>query len=427
MNASNISVSPNPYRILSLDGGGSWALIQARALGRLFGDDIDGQTILSKFNLVVANSGGSLVLAALATGRTPRQIYDLFLEDKVRESLFVSKRRTISRLAGGFIPKYLAARKLDGLRNLLNKTAGPNGGLVSLADVPLNKIPEKVPLLNETRLLIVGFDYDRERADFFRSHDTKFAPTLAEAAHASSNAPILFFDYPAEFESPSYADRRYWDGAMAGMNNPVLAGITEAISYEATPDRIRVVSIGTAAVQLPPSGAKTSEGRVTTAEEEFLWRETKESSLLNDFKKAAQCITDDPPDSASFIAHRWLMGSDEGKLVPRTDSRLVRLNPLIKPHWDGDMWRVPRWSEFHPYGAEALSNASLFKALSKLEMDAVNSDEVALIQALCSAWMADKAANQSVHARGDMMTSHVGHATFSEALAAAKALMGLSD
>jgi uncharacterized protein len=45
------------YRILSLDGGGSWALIEIRALMEIYGDR-SGREILSEFDLVAANSGG---------------------------------------------------------------------------------------------------------------------------------------------------------------------------------------------------------------------------------------------------------------------------------------------------------------------------------------------------------------------------------
>ena len=50
------------YRILSLDGGGTWALIQVKTLISLYGGDTPGQTILQDFDLIAANSGGSIVL-----------------------------------------------------------------------------------------------------------------------------------------------------------------------------------------------------------------------------------------------------------------------------------------------------------------------------------------------------------------------------
>jgi patatin-like phospholipase/acyl hydrolase len=75
---------PDNYKILSLDGGGSWALIQARALGNIYGATTPGREILKQFNLVAATSGGSLVAGALATNRTPDEIAHLFLSSEIR-------------------------------------------------------------------------------------------------------------------------------------------------------------------------------------------------------------------------------------------------------------------------------------------------------------------------------------------------------
>ena len=50
------------YRILSLDGGGSWALIQVRALIDMYGGGTTGHQVLQDFDMVAANSGGSVVL-----------------------------------------------------------------------------------------------------------------------------------------------------------------------------------------------------------------------------------------------------------------------------------------------------------------------------------------------------------------------------
>jgi hypothetical protein len=58
--------SNNPYRILCLDGGGRWSLISVMALQKIFGERARGYDILASFDLVAANSGGSIVL-----GQTP--------------------------------------------------------------------------------------------------------------------------------------------------------------------------------------------------------------------------------------------------------------------------------------------------------------------------------------------------------------------
>ena len=72
------------YKILSLDGGGSWALIQARILQDIYGD-IQGHELLRKFDLVIANSGGSLVLACLCNNMRLSEIISVFKTESKRK------------------------------------------------------------------------------------------------------------------------------------------------------------------------------------------------------------------------------------------------------------------------------------------------------------------------------------------------------
>ncbi len=236
------------YRILSLDGGGSWALIQARALGKLYGEQTSGWEILARFQLVAANSGGSLVAGCLAVGMSPADIVASFEDEGWRRLLFHAlpwPERHLNPLAwaiGG--PRYDTEAKLAGLR----KRLGESG------DLPLDRLAEAQgrPLPD---LLITAFDYDRARALYFRSRpDSRAAnfppspaPTLAEALHASSTAPVKYFDRPAEV-----LHRRAWDGGLAGLNNPVLAAVTEAVANGEAPEGPAVLSLGTGSGVLPP-------------------------------------------------------------------------------------------------------------------------------------------------------------------------------
>src|SRR5476651_1790079 len=77
-----------PYRISSLDGGGTWALIQAMALQKLFGDQATGWDVLKQFDLVVANSGGSIVAGGLFANMTLSQTVNLFNTLENREKIF---------------------------------------------------------------------------------------------------------------------------------------------------------------------------------------------------------------------------------------------------------------------------------------------------------------------------------------------------
>src|SRR6185312_15901116 len=121
------------FRILSLDGGGPWSLIQIMTLIDLYrsgGALLSGHHVLRDFDLVIANSGGSLVLGGLIKDLSLAEIQTHFDDPATRQALFTalpSARRPFARLIDrlcGVGPRYAAAAKLDALRRLLN---GPSG------------------------------------------------------------------------------------------------------------------------------------------------------------------------------------------------------------------------------------------------------------------------------------------------------------
>lgn len=75
------------FKIRSMDGGGAWSLIQARVLMDIYGD-IGGHELLRQFDMVIANSGGSLVLACLCNDMKPSEIIKIFANKSNREQVF---------------------------------------------------------------------------------------------------------------------------------------------------------------------------------------------------------------------------------------------------------------------------------------------------------------------------------------------------
>jgi patatin-like phospholipase len=153
-----------PFRVLSLDGGGAWALIEVRTLMTLYGEDAAGHQVLKNFDLVAANSGGSLVLAGLVENLPLGEILQYLMDENKRRSIFsptTSLGDSVLRSTLGIGPKYSANAKLPAIERLLPRTgdsplAGSMNGVVGPSGSPVH-------------LLIVGFDYDRNRAVFFRS------------------------------------------------------------------------------------------------------------------------------------------------------------------------------------------------------------------------------------------------------------------
>lgn len=387
------------YRILSLDGGGSWALIQARALMEIFGRDTPGREILSNFDLVAANSGGSIVAAGLASNMSPAQIYSFFLNEDSRKSVFVEKwDAELSRIFG-IGPRYKTDAKLSGLKNALGIT-----GNMKLVDLP--------GLINRpsgtTHFLITSFDYDRQRAVFFRSDPKSAArssasfpmPTLAEAVHASSTAPVNYFDEPATFTDSSDR-RRFWDGGTAGLNNPVLAAVTEALAYGNPRDGIMALAIGTGSNCLPLESDNVHPPLAVTP---------GNPSTINDIKKLSKTIVDDPPDAATFISHVALgqpLSSSDGN---PPCGNLVRLNPLIQPVKSGGEWGLPQGL-----------NEEEFEKLAGMDMDAVEQDDIDLIAKFCDLWLEDNIPNQPIRS-GQDFNCDIGHSLFNAAVSHWKSL-----
>jgi uncharacterized protein len=391
-----------PYRILSLDGGGAWSLIQARTLISLYGVNTTGHEVLEEFDLIAANSGGSLVLGGLVENMKLSDLLTLFLDEQKRKSIFSPTTRitddVLQRLIG-IGPKYSTAAKLPAIERLL-----PNTGTQPLRKVASGIIgPGGKPL----HLLVIGFNYDRNRAEFFRSQPAggpvwgMGAPadiTLAASIHASTNAPVNYFDAPAEI--PSNSDR-FWDGGVTGCNNPVLAAVIEAMTLQVPPSEIRALSLGTATVCLPLAapGAAASPFAAPRAA----------PSLAGDIGKLTQAILDDPPDADTFIAHA-VTGGTAGLTHP-VISRVVRLSPLITPvAADGGWTTPPGWTP------------AQFEHICGLGMDAVESADVAYIDNWCQLWLRDLAPNQPIRMNGETLVPELGYGRYSEALSAWRSL-----
>ena len=399
------------YRILSLDGGGAWSLIEVRALIALYNEGTTGHEVLADFDLVAANSGGSLVLGGLVEDLKLGDLLNYFEDEAKRKSIFSPTSswgdRALRDLTG-IGPKYSAENKLPAIQRLL-----PNRGNATLVDAAAGI--HRTGFADNVHLLLIGFDYDRNRACFFRSApaagpqwgqgettDVK----LAEAIHASTNAPVNYFDAPAMFpDGPG----RYWDGGVTGCNNPILAAVTEAIVMGQAPRDIVALSLGTATVALPwPTPQDPPDSPYVQV--------VGQPGLVADLRKLATSILDDPPDIASFLAH-VMTGGNAGVPAP-AQSRIVRMNPLISPMGQPGNWRAPG-----PQNAPM--TAAQFAYIARLDMDAVEQAQVDAIAAFADLWLKGNVTNQPLRMNGDTLVPELGYGLFQEAAAAWRRLKQL--
>jgi hypothetical protein len=386
------------YRVLSLDGGGVWALIQVRTLIALFGANTSGHEVLQSFDLVAGTSGGSIVLGGLVEGVTLGDLLNFFEDETKRSAIFSQTHMSVDRLlydATGIGPKYSAEAKLPALERLM-----PDQGAKPLSTVTAGIRRQGAEV--DVHLLITAFDYDRNCARFFRSAPagrqgwgTGAASdvTLAEAIHASTNAPVIFFDEPAEFNGG-----RYWDGAITGCNNPILAAVTEAIVLGADPRSIAALTIGAATTSLlgPPVSDPPSP----------IQQVRPNQSLANDLAKIAAAVTYEPPEIATFLAHAMTGGGDD---VPApAQSRIVRMNPLIGPvRTATGGWQIPDFM-----------SAAQFKYFCNIEMDALDPNQVTYISEFAEYWLQDRTRNQPIRMNGDTLAVEIGYEKYSAAAAA---------
>ncbi len=414
------------YRILSLDGGGSWALIQVKCLRKLFSEtfnnpDPTGHEVLSKFDLVAANSGGSLVAAAMAENLRLSEIEQIFGDEKLRSKVFSRlsfwEKSLLSSAARLFKigAKYATKRKHQALKEILPK----------ISQIDLMHIPKHVSIGDDvkTQFLIIGYDYYRNRAELFRTDCDSLASTsvierklkklpaavqsssdclvsLVDAIHASSTAPVNYFNEPATFKVNNKL-KYYWDGGVTGNNNPVLAAVTEAIcnreQYEI--EHIQVLSIGTGTV------SQLQFDEEIPVKHQELKAKHEEPGLIKDIQKIGTSILNDPPDTAAFVAYMILNSS-----MPARPVDFIRMNPVLRPMMindaNGKYWDLP----------PGINNEE-YATLNSMDMDAVEDKEVSLIVKLCDNWLNNAGVpNQAIRNDG-ALNCLIGHADFNTAKA----------
>ena len=373
------------YKILSLDGGGSWAIMQLLTLKDRYGN-MNGHQILNKFDLVIANSGGSIVLAALAEDYSIDKAISLFKEEKNRAAIFHKNRFKdryfpvdyLGLFNAGFGPKYSTKRKKEAFEHLFPQ----------IDKIQMNELPKHIGK-DSLKIIVATYDALNNRAKFFKSFSNHSATDdsvrLTQAINASSNAPVQYFDFPARFKAQG-SDIFYelWDGALGGFNNPILAGIIEAYKLGVDLKTIRIVSLGTSN-SLMSEDAKKDFWNWKQIALQFRRKKLRFSTWkpqLNFFKETvlhqAKTILYQPPDTANYIAMMFLKAATGKDL----NDQIIRLSPLI--HYD-----VHTPKEIVP----------LVKDLYLLDMDLTKDEEIDKLITCFIAWKNGDIYNQPIEFR----------------------------
>ncbi|WP_144299832.1 patatin-like phospholipase domain-containing protein [Elioraea rosea] len=370
------------YRILSLDGGGAWAMLEVWSLIQAYGAHTRGHDVLAEFDLAASNSGGSLVLGGLLMDITLAELMELFRDEARRRQIFAG--------GGNWPARYRCEGKLAGLRAIL----GPTDMALPEVASRIGNRGRKLP-----HVIIAAYGVESEKGILFRSDlNAPAAPiepadaprlpsiTLAEAIHASSNAPVLYFDDVARTRAGNC-----WDGAIAGWNCPAAVAVVEALTYGWRADEIALLSLGTANVLAPDKPLPPSSDDVGLK----LRRLGAEVGMM------LRAILKEPANGAPFHAHVMLGGAlPTNARDAITDGPVVRLNPMPGPTTTDPPHAV----------------------LAKLDMDAVLQSEVAIIERLGQRWLSGQVPNEPVRMQRTTGHPDIGHRTATEALAAWAAL-----
>jgi uncharacterized protein len=207
----------NKCNVLTLDGGGVKGYLTAKvlrnieqSLNELGKEDINlGQ----RFDLIVGTSTGGIIAAALAIGRSAKEIFELY------ETL-IPKVFSNSNIIG---TKYSNVILKEELQNIL--------GDLTLADV-------------KTGLCLTSVDVENSsprfhKSGYFDRNSNRLDEKLVDVVLASAAAPT-FFPLIDTLHSSNLTD----GGIVA--NNPSLVGFIEALQLvEGRKDDIALISIGT--------------------------------------------------------------------------------------------------------------------------------------------------------------------------------------
>lgn len=209
--------SYQPYRILSLDGGGAKGFYSLGVLREVEG--MLGKPLHESFDLIFGTSTGAIIASLLALGRPVSEIQDLYKEHVVR----VMKRKS-------------AAQKTAALAALASEVYG---------DLKFDAVKTGVGIV-ATKWLI-------ERPMIFKGSVAQahgrvgtfvpgFGVTIGDAVIASCSAYPFFHRKVVTTDKGDEIE--LVDGGYCA-NNPTLYAIADAVAaLNLPPDRLRVLSVG---------------------------------------------------------------------------------------------------------------------------------------------------------------------------------------
>ena len=212
--------------VLALSGGGYRGLFTAQVLDQL--EQSTGKRITDQFDLITGTSIGGIIALALADGRRPSELVDIFKKNGSK-IFHAPDNKLLYYIRAFFKANFGTLYSNDGLKCILKELFGD----------------KKLKELSHAFAMVPAARASTGKPKFFKTpHNEDFYTDLdipvVDAALATSAAPVYF---PMHFID--YDDTTYLDGGLVG-NAPGLFGYIEAITrLNAAPENVRVLSVGT--------------------------------------------------------------------------------------------------------------------------------------------------------------------------------------
>ena len=210
--------SDQPFRILSLDGGGIRGIFPAAILAELESTYLGGGSVAEYFDLIVGTSTGGILALGLAADMTASELLDLYM---IRgKEIFPPELRSMRKALQYIVTGY-SRKPLD---RILEEVLG---GM---------KLRE-----SQVRLCIPSLDWKYSDVYVFKTpHHPDYKKDgdepMAKVAAATSAASTYL--KPIE-DGYTFGDGGVW------ANNPIMIGLVEALSsFKTQRDNIIVLSIG---------------------------------------------------------------------------------------------------------------------------------------------------------------------------------------
>lgn len=243
-----------PFRVLTLDGGGMRGLytatvlfMLARHFARQRGEKIEDIDIGAKFDLIAGTSTGGILAAGLAAGVKIEQIIDLY--KKAGKKIFPPLNcQPEGLLLLQWILRFF--RKPSAKQEHLKSELESIFGTKTLGDIYKDRgIALCIPAVNATR---------QKPRVFKTPHNSRFTrdPLLpiVDVCLATSAAPFFLplatVPHPDTPDTPDICvDGGLW------ANNPVLVGLVEALEVAKPEQPLEIISVSTCS---PPTGQSIS-------------------------------------------------------------------------------------------------------------------------------------------------------------------------